>query len=93
VRLDLIIRYHVNRAPGAAPGEVRRKARWYLDAGCPLLWVIDPQRRAVTVYRPRGAARHLPATGELDGEEVLVGFRLPLSEVWRAAGVAEGAGR
>jgi Uma2 family endonuclease len=69
-------------SPGDSRPEVRQKVQWYLAAGCSLVWVVNPQRRTATVYRPGAEVRHLTTSGVLDGEDVLPGFRLPLADLW-----------
>lgn len=58
------------------------KAEEYLAAGVVLVWVFDPDARAVGVFRPGQPARILRGDAVLDGEDVLPGFTLPLAEVW-----------
>ena len=53
----------------------------YLEAGVRLVWAIDPRSRTAMVYRPDGSARLLRANEALDGEDVIPGFRLELSEL------------
>ena len=55
----------------------------YLDAGTRLVWVVHPGRRIVTVYYPDRTARVLGAGDELDGGDVLPGFRLAVAEIFR----------
>ena len=62
--------------------ELERKARRYLDAGTQLVWVLRPDDRAAVVFAPGSAPRELTIDDELDGGEVLPGFRLPLTEVF-----------
>ena len=50
--------------------------------GCPLGWLIDPGRRAVSVYRPGRRAERLAADGALPGDPVLIGYRLPIAELF-----------
>ena len=73
-------------SPGNTPAAVRKKVQWYLEAGCPLVWVVAPRRRTATVYRPGAAPRVLGEGAALDGEDVLPGFRLPLADLWDALG-------
>ena len=73
-------------SPSETRPRVLEKVQWYLEAGCPLVWVIDPQRRTAAVYRPGAAVRQLGAADALDGEDVLPGFRLPLADLWCALG-------
>ena len=58
-----------NRGP-----ELVRKVMLFIANGTRLAWVINPDRRLVTIYRPGQApeTRHDPET--LDGEDVLPGF-------------------
>jgi Uma2 family endonuclease len=53
----------------------------YLDAGIPLIWVIDPQARIVWVLH-RGSVRLLCGTDELTGEDVLPGFRCTVAQLF-----------
>ena len=63
--------------------DVIAKVRDYLDAGTPLTWYFDPESRTVAVFRPGQPVRFLDADDVLDGEDVLPGFRLPLSDIFR----------
>jgi Uma2 family endonuclease len=69
-------------SPSERGPSVREKVREYLDAGVRLVWIVDPRRRTVTVYTPDGASRVVTDSEELDGGEVLPGFRLPLAELF-----------
>ena len=69
-------------SPSDRRSKVLRKVSEYLDAGTPLVWVVDPRRRTAVVYRPEGEPTILGADGVLDGEDVLPGFTLTLAEVW-----------
>jgi Uma2 family endonuclease len=50
--------------------------------GCPLGWLIDPDRETIHVYRTGQPPMQLPADGVMEGEPVLPGFRLPVAEVF-----------
>jgi Uma2 family endonuclease len=65
-------------------GKIREKAQRYLDAGVPLLVLIYPRWRRVTVYRGRDRVEKLDETGVFDGGDVLPGFRLPLADIFGA---------
>jgi Uma2 family endonuclease len=54
----------------------------YLEAGVRLVWAIEPQTRTAMVYMPDGSARLLRDEDVLDGEDVVPGFGLPLSELF-----------
>ncbi|RBY79518.1 Uma2 family endonuclease [Geodermatophilus sp. TF02-6] len=68
--------------PTDRAAEVTGEALAWLDAGARLVWVVDPENRTVTVYRPEGAGVRR-GQDALDGEDVLPGFTLPLPELWR----------
>lgn len=61
---------------------VARKVSQYLAAGVRLVWVIDPYARTAAIYRPGQEVEELSEDGVLDGEDVIPGFCLPLSEIW-----------
>ena len=70
-------------SPSDRAGAVHEKVMDYLEAGTRLVWVVHPRRRTVTVYHPDGSARVLHEGDELDGEDVLPGFRLPVAAIFR----------
>jgi Uma2 family endonuclease len=47
-----------------------------------LVWVIAPAAKSVTVYRADGFARLLREDDHLDGEDVLPGLLISLSELF-----------
>jgi Uma2 family endonuclease len=59
----------------------------WLHAGLPLLWIVDPFRRTVTIYRPGDDPVLLGERATLAGDPVVPGFRCPVAElfaeVWR----------
>lgn len=69
--------------PSDRARDVHDKVMDYLDAGVPLVWVIHPSRRTVTVYTSGRTARLLREGDELDGGDVLPGFRLAVAEIFR----------
>lgn len=69
-------------SPSDRLSEARAKVRMYLDAGVPLVWLIDPIRRTATVYQPGASPVFLDTHGVLDGEDVLPGFTLPLATLF-----------
>lgn len=58
------------------------KAGEFLDWGTPLVWVIDPDARSVTVYRSLTKAHTLGPNDELSGEEVIPGFSIRVGELF-----------
>ena len=68
-------------SPSNRPGEIHAKVADYLAAGAKLVWVIDPKRQVVSVYRTLLAPRRVDASGELSGEDVLPGFSFPVASL------------
>jgi len=63
--------------------DVSDKVMEYLNAGVGLVWVVEPRRKLVNVYLPDRTSRILTGDDELDGGDVLPGFRLALPEIFR----------
>lgn len=64
--------------------EIAEKVKEYLAAGVELVWVIYPRQRQAHVFRPQGALQVLEENEELQGEQVLPGFKIKLADVLRA---------
>jgi len=71
-------------SPNDRHGKTARRIAEFQKAGIPLVWVIDPDERDVTVYR-RGQAPYVIENGqELTGDDVLPEFRCPIAEFFYA---------
>jgi Uma2 family endonuclease len=70
-------------SPDDRPGELLAKIGDWIEAGCRLVWVIDPPRSLARVYRADGSEETIPADGTLSGEDVLPGFSIALERVLR----------
>lgn len=60
--------------------EMARKLRDYFDAGVKLVWYVDPPTRTVRVYRSPETFVTKGENDELDGEDVLPGFRVSIRD-------------
>ena len=69
-------------SPEDTASGILRKIEEYLAAGVALAWVVDPATRTVTVYRSLRDIQILSAKQELDGGEVLPGFRARVAEIF-----------
>jgi Uma2 family endonuclease len=69
-------------SPNDTAIEVRELINEYLAAGTRLIWVIYPVIETIEVHRPGNVVTVLHAGDELDGEDVLPGFRTPVSELF-----------
>jgi len=73
-------------SPNDRWSRVTNKIIDYLKNGVQLVWLIDPQNRDVTVYRPGREPYTVESNQEITGEDVLPGFRCPVSEFFRLPG-------
>lgn len=62
--------------------EMEEKVDEYLMAGAKLVWVVNPRRQTISVYRKDGTITILRREDSLDGEGVVPGFSLSLAEVF-----------
>ena len=69
-------------SPGDTRREVDEKVEDWLEAGARAVWVINPKRRAVSVYRSMKDVTRLSEEDELDGGDVVPGFRCKVSEIF-----------
>jgi Uma2 family endonuclease len=68
-------------SPDDRPRAILDKVGEYLQAGVRLVWVIDPKAGRAVIYRSLTDVRELKGTEDLDGEDVLPGFRCSLGEI------------
>lgn len=69
-------------SPGDTRKEVAGKVEDWLAAGSRAVWVINPKRRTVVIHRPQTEAVTLGEMDELDGQDVVPGFRCSVSEIF-----------
>ena len=80
-------------SPSNGADEVIKKVGDYFRAGVRLVWVIYPVERLVYVYRSATDVHILQVDDDLDGGEVLPGFRRPVRHLFeKNAGTAPDAG-
>jgi Uma2 family endonuclease len=71
------------RSPGDQRSEIAAKVKEYLGRGVPLVWVVDPKARTVTVHLPDQTPVILEGNATLDGGSVLPGFSCPLERIFK----------
>ncbi len=69
-------------AESDTPREVQDKVAQWLQAGVRLVWVIDPGSRTAAIHRSGREPIILKDGDFLDGEDVLPGFRLAVTQLW-----------
>ncbi len=68
-------------SPTNDDNQMRIKIANYLAAGT-VVWLADPDKQRVEVYRSGQAPQVLGIDNELDGGDVLPGFRLPVRDIF-----------
>jgi Uma2 family endonuclease len=69
-------------SPGDTYTEVEEKVEDYLQAGSKAVWVVNPQRRTIAVYRSLSDVVILTERDILDAGEVVPGFRCRVNEIF-----------
>lgn len=69
-------------SPGPSYSEVKEKVRAWLDAGCAMVLVLDPQDRSVTVFEGMDDVRILRGEDVLEGGEVVPDWTVPVRELF-----------
>lgn len=69
-------------SPGDLWSEIEDKVNEYLEAGCRVVWIVEPAGQTVTVRTAEAAPLVLHRHDTLSGGEVLPGFQLPLAELF-----------
>lgn len=73
-------------SPSQSLAQARRKAEVYLRHGAAIVWLVDPSEKSAEVWRhgTDGApvSERIAVAGELTGEDILPGFRLPLARIF-----------
>ena len=69
-------------SPSDGSREVYHKARMWISFGVLLVWVVNPENRAIEVHRPNQPLLSLTENDILDGGEVLPGFSYPVRDVF-----------
>ena len=68
-------------SPSERKSRIRSKVTKYFTCGTRLVWLVYPRKKSVEVYTSPDRLIAL-TSGDLDGGDVLPGFRLSLSEIF-----------
>jgi Uma2 family endonuclease len=63
--------------------EIHQKIVEYFNNNCQLVWLVHPDERTVLVYHKPEPDQLLTINDNLNGENILPGFSLPISELFR----------
>ena len=70
------------QSPDDRRKDLRAKIKDYLSYSVPLIWLVDPDTRTVTVYRGSMRGVELDESDTLDGGDVLPGFSCKVAELF-----------
>jgi Uma2 family endonuclease len=70
-------------SPGNTRKEMEEKLQEYFEKGVRLVWFVRPRQRSVDVYVSPAQFTRITASMTLEGSDVLPGFALPVSELFR----------
>jgi Uma2 family endonuclease len=69
-------------SPSDTVFEVDEKVDEWLGAGAEAVWVLNPRQKSVRIHRADRTVQILSATDVLDGEQLVPGFRIAVSEIF-----------
>ena len=70
------------RSPSDTLASIQRKMAEYIENGCRLGLLVNPQRKQVHIYRPETAPEVLDDPESVSGDPVLPGLELNVREIW-----------
>jgi Uma2 family endonuclease len=69
-------------SPSDTPEDIHEKVDGYLNAGVPVVWVIDPHDRTVLAYRPGQPPELFNTSHTLSADPHLPGFRVAVADLF-----------
>jgi len=69
-------------SPGNTRREIEEKIEEYLASGVPLVWIINPKQRTVSVHRANIEPVMLVESDTLDGGNILPGFQYSIARLF-----------
>ena len=69
-------------SPSETGPKIKSKVSQWFSFGTKQVWVVSPKHSTVTVYRSPSDTTTFSGSDELDGGDILPGFRLPLSRLF-----------
>lgn len=69
-------------SPSDTQEQIDEMVEEFLVAGVPLVWLVDPTDRTVTIYRPGEEPTLVNARQRLEGGTVLPGFSIPVAQIF-----------
>jgi Uma2 family endonuclease len=70
------------RSPSDKLPELHAKMEQWIANGAQVAWLIDPEEKSVTIYRPGDEPEHLAHPTSVQGTGPIAGFELVMSRIW-----------
>jgi Uma2 family endonuclease len=71
------------RSKNDTAAEIKNKAADYVQYGVQLVWTVDQESQSVVEHRPSTTPKSYSKTDTLTCDDLIPGFQLPLSELFR----------
>ncbi|MCI0709991.1 MAG: Uma2 family endonuclease [Chloroflexi bacterium] len=71
------------KSPDDSYRQMRETADFYIANGCQLVWLIFPELKTIEIHRLNHAPQTLTETESLTAPDILPGFTLPLSYLFK----------
>jgi len=69
-------------SPDDRPSKVKQKTSRWLEHGAKQVWLVDPKKSTVTIYRSPSDSITFSGSDELQADDILPGFRLSLDRIF-----------
>lgn len=69
-------------SPSDTQEQIDEMVEEFLEAGVPLVWLVDPTDRTVTIYRPGEEPSFVNSRQRLEGGSELPGFGIPVAQIF-----------
>ena len=69
-------------SPNDTAYELEAKVEFFLNAGVPLVWVVNPNVRTIRIIRGDSTTALLREANDLSGEDIIPGFVCPVASIF-----------
>ena len=69
-------------SPSNIYDDIRERVDEFLEVGTPLIWIVEPARRSIQMYRNDGTVALLRASDTLANEPALPGFSMRVGDIF-----------
>jgi Uma2 family endonuclease len=69
-------------SPSDKQEEIDEKIQLYMETGVPIVWVVHPRFKTITVYQPNAEPKMFSGKAELTAEPHLPGLRISLPDLF-----------